>query len=458
VAIKKNFKLFDCVLAVVCLVLAVDAAAPAASIGNSQFFWWIFLLFCFCLPYALMSAELGVTYESEGGMYNWVNRAFGPKWSARVAWYYWINLPLWMASGSVLVTDNLQLIMGRDLPAYLITALQLCFVWSVTISSLLRLSESKWLLNIGTMLKIVIVVGLGAAGIYTAFQNGVANPITVQNMLPGTDLRSLSYVSIIIFNFMGFEVVATYVDSMPNPRHDIPRAIFTGGLVVTALYMLAAFCISASIPVAEISESMGILDAMSLILGAPGSGFIIVIGIMILFAMFSNQLSWVVGVNFVARYCARDGGMPGIFAFSTKKNQVPLGAALMDGGLATVLLLIAPLFPSERLFWNFFALSLVMFLLSYVPLFPAFLKLRKMDPDIKRPYKMPGSPKLLIVAACLPLLLLCVTLVFTVIPLEYGELEDKIPLVIGSVLGIISGELVLLRLKNKKEVKECQKS
>jgi amino acid transporter len=95
-----------------------------------------------------------------------------------------------------------------------------------------------------------------------------------------------------------------------------------------------------------------------------------------------------------------------------------------------------------------------MFLLSYVPLFPAFLKLRKMDPDINRPYKMPGSPKMLIVAACLPLFLLCITLVFTVVPLEFGELEDKIPLVIGSVLGIISGELVLLRLKNKKnEVK-----
>ncbi|MDR0497065.1 MAG: APC family permease [Treponema sp.] len=369
---KKNFKLFDCVLAVVCVVLAVDAAAPAASIGNSQFFWWPFLLLCFCLPYALIAAELGVTYQGEGGLYDWVNRAFGPKWGARVAWYYWVNLPLWMASGSVLITDNLQLITGNELPLPLIIFLQLSFIWCVTISSLLNLSESKWLLNIGTLLKIAVVIGLGAVGVYTAFHHGVVNPVTWRSLLPGADLRSLYYISIIIFNFLGFEVVATYVDSMPNPRRDIPRAILYGGLAVTVLYMLAAFSISAAIPLTEISESMGILDAMELMLGPGASWLVILLGIVILIAMFSNQLSWVVGINFVARYCARDGGLPKIFSLSTKKNNAPIGAALMDGGLATVLILIAPLLPSERLFWNFFASKIGCLMVIYFQIYPAF--------------------------------------------------------------------------------------
>lgn len=61
----------------VCVVLVVESAAPAAAIGSSQFFWWIALLILFFLPYGLVSAELGTTYDDEGGIYDWVKRAFG---------------------------------------------------------------------------------------------------------------------------------------------------------------------------------------------------------------------------------------------------------------------------------------------------------------------------------------------------------------------------------------------
>ncbi|MDR1837980.1 MAG: APC family permease [Treponema sp.] len=446
---KKNFRLIDCVLAVVCVILTVEAAAPAASIGNSQFFWWLFLLVCFCLPYALISAELGTTYEGEGGICDWVSRAFGRKWGTRVAWYYWINFPLWMASVSVLVTDNLPFVIGRELNGFAVVLFRLCFIWGVALLSLCSLSGSKWLFNISTAFKAIILGGLGVAGIYVAITRGVANPVTLKSLMPGADLRSLSFVSVIIFNFMGFEVVTTYVGDMPSPKRDIPRAILWGGLVVTALYVLASFGIGAAIPVKEISTSMGIMDAMSLMLGTLSPFIVVAVGIMLLISMFSNQLSWAVGINFVARYCSQSGGgMPKIFRLSTK-NGAPLGAALMDGILATILVLIAPLLPSEGLFWSFFALNLVMLLMSYVPLFPAFLKLRKMDADIERPYKVPGSPKLLKVASYLALFLICSALVFTVVPLNSGELEDKIPLVLGSIFGLVSGEIVASRIKNK---------
>jgi amino acid transporter len=82
---KKKFKLFDAVLAAVCIILVVEAAAPSAAIGNSQYFWWLLMLVAFFLPYGLVSAELGTTYTGEGGLFDWVNRAFGRKWGSRVA-------------------------------------------------------------------------------------------------------------------------------------------------------------------------------------------------------------------------------------------------------------------------------------------------------------------------------------------------------------------------------------
>ena len=106
---KKKFKLLDVILSVICVVFVAEAIAPAAAIGNQQFFWWIFLIITFLRPDGLIVSELGTAYaDDEGGLYDWVRRAFGDKWGARVSWYYWINFPLWIASLAVLCPRTLR--------------------------------------------------------------------------------------------------------------------------------------------------------------------------------------------------------------------------------------------------------------------------------------------------------------------------------------------------------------
>ena len=128
---KKKFKLVDAVLATVCITLVAESVMPTAAIGNSQYFWWIFLILAFCLPYGMISAELGTTYPSEGGMYDWVKRAFGAKWASRVAWNYWINFPLWIASLAVAVTDVIAGVFDITLSIPMLLILQLGYTWLV---------------------------------------------------------------------------------------------------------------------------------------------------------------------------------------------------------------------------------------------------------------------------------------------------------------------------------------
>ena len=51
---KKKFRLIDAIMTVICVVFVAEAASPVAAIGNSQYFWWIFLLIAFLLPYGLI--------------------------------------------------------------------------------------------------------------------------------------------------------------------------------------------------------------------------------------------------------------------------------------------------------------------------------------------------------------------------------------------------------------------
>ena len=223
---KKKFKLIDAVLATVCITLVAESVTPSAAIGNSQYFWWIFLLIAFCVPYGLVSAELGSTFPSDGGMYDWVKRAFGPKMASRVAWNYWVNFPLWIASLAVAITDVVAGIFDIELSIIMLLIIQLGYTWLVSILGTLRIGENKWIVNIGTFCKVAFMVLLGFLGIYVFIKTGEsANPISsVSDLLPALDLAGLSFLSVIIFNFLGFEVISTYAEDMENHKKEIPKA------------------------------------------------------------------------------------------------------------------------------------------------------------------------------------------------------------------------------------------
>ena len=153
----------------------------------------------------------------------------------------------------------------------------------------------------------------------------------------------------------------------------------------------------------------------------------------------------------MAAYSAENGDMPGVFKIRSKKTNMPIGSAVMNGLVASLVLIIAPFMPNEDLFWSFFALNLVMFLLSYLPVFPAFIKLRKTDADTERPFKVPGSPLFLKILASLPMILIVIALIFTAIPLSFDAetLSSKLPITIGAVIFIIIGEVIVNRKRDK---------
>lgn len=324
---KKKFRLFDAILATVCITLVAESVTPTAAIGNSQYFWWLFLIIAFCVPYGMISAELGTTYQSEGGMYDWVKRAFGAKWASRVAWNYWINFPLWIASLAVAVTDVIAGIFDLELNIWVLLILQLGYTWLVSFLGTQRIGESKWIVNIGTFFKILFMVSLGLLGIYCFIKTGEsANPIeSAMDLLPTMDLLSLSFLSVIIFNFLGFEVVATFADDMENPKKEIPKALIYGGLLMAIFYILPATGVNIAMSLEE-AEAAGITDSFNILLGNLGVGadiiraVVIAVGLMFIYTMVANIVSWSFGVNSVAKYSADDGGLPKVFSKTNKEE------------------------------------------------------------------------------------------------------------------------------------------
>lgn len=459
---KKKFRLVDAVLATVCITLVAESVMPTAAIGNSQYFWWIFLIVAFCVPYGMISAELGTTYQSEGGMYDWVKRAFGAKWASRVAWNYWINFPLWIASLAVAVTDVIAGIFEIELSIVWLLVLQLGYTWLVSFLGTKRIGESKWIVNIGTFFKIAFMLGLGILGIYVFIKTGEsANPITsVSDLLPSLDLAGLAFLSVIIFNFLGFEVVATFADDMENPKKEIPKALIVGGALMALFYILPATGINIAMTM-EQAEASGITESFMILLTNLGvnpdlvRAVVIVVGLMFIYTMVANIVSWSFGVNSVAKYSADDGGLPKIFS-KTNKEGVPYMASIMNGIVATGIVIVGLILgniseSASNLFWTFFSLSLVTLLLSYVPLFLSFLKLRKTD-KTPRVYKVGGSDGFIKAFAIIPMVLLVLAIIFTLFGDFSAEyIEGNLPLIVGVIVSLIIQEILASRVKETKK-------
>ena len=452
---KNQFRLADVILSVICVVFVAEAAAPVASIGNSQYFWWGFMILAFLLPYGLIAAELGTAYAGDGGLYDWIHAAYPQgKWAARASWYYWINFPLWMASLAVMCPELLRDITGRQMGTIASLAVQLLFIWIVTLIACYPVCDSIVILNVSAVIKILLALLVGGLGVWYISRYGFVNDMSARTFLPSFDLTSLSYISVIIFNFLGFEVVCTFAGSMSEPKKQIPQSIVTGGIVIAAIYLFSAFGIGAAVDVREISVDSGLIDAVSLILGADGGVLVGVVALLFLVTLFGNMISWSMGVNSTAALAADHNDMPRIFAKRWAKNNMPVGSAIASGvvasGVCILGVLIEMVTPDSSLFWSFFALNLVMLLLSYLPVFPAFLKLRRVDAKTPRPFRVPGSDAALRCIVYVPMALIIISIIFTAVPLSFDPetLKSFLPITIGTILSAAIGE-VLIALRGK---------
>lgn len=441
---KKKLSFWTVIATVICVVFVCEAAAPAAAIGNQQFFWWIFLILTFLLPYGLVVAELGTTYDGEGGIYDWVREGLGDAWGARISYYYWINYPFWIASLATMFPDILGMVFGVEFDLVVKLVIELAFVWIVYLMGRSKAADSEWVLNGGALIKVAVAVIVGALGIWYALDNGFASDMSPHTFLPElTNTNALSYLSVIIFNFMGFEVICTMTDDMADPKRDIPKAIIMGGLSIAAIYLFAGFGIGAAVPASQIDPDYGMIYALQTMVGT--SPIFKIVCIAFLITLFANMAAWSFGVNSVARYAAEHGNMPRIFASMISDKDMPNGANLVNAVVASLVLALQ-LVPipaiSEGIFWMLFGTSVVFLLLTYIPMFPAFLRLRKNDPDRERVFRFPFKGAMMKVALAVPCIELVLAIVATLVPLSGAEVAEKVPMLIMFFVLLGIGEVV----------------
>jgi amino acid transporter len=387
---------FDLVLFSVCAILTIDTLASSASMGVAWFSWWTITMIVFFIPYGLITAELGSAWPGEGGVYIWVREAFGPRWGSMAAWLYWINNAYWIPSVYLIFAGTFETIFLSRKSTWQEAGIAILLTWLTVGLGVVRLEVSKWVPNLGAIVKVLIFLALGALGIGAVLKGrSAANDFSLAALLPHWN-DTLAYLPALLYSTFGFELMSSAGEEMRDPRRDVPRVILLSGGLIALVYALAIAGILLAVPLPKLSIVTGTWDALEVLgrqWGSAAGTAVRLLGYGFLYACIANVVTWSLGSNRVAAVAAEEGVLPAGLGRLHPRFRTPHVAFITMGLVATALLVGNALLSNNQsnIFWMTFKLSALCLLLCYLLVFPAFLVLRRKRPDQPRPYRLPGG-------------------------------------------------------------------
>jgi amino acid transporter len=211
----------------------------------------------------------------------------------------------------------------------------------------------------------------------------------------GSTVGLLGGLLIAMWNSMGWDGASTIAAEVENPQRTYPRAMFLAVAIVTVSYILPVSAIwITGVPARAFAT--GSWANFALLLGGPWLGAALVLGGMLsAFGMF-NAL--VMSYSRLPLAMANDGMLPKVFARLHPRTGAPWVAIIVCAiGWATCLQL-----GFERLI----IIDVLLAGLSLLLEFAALVALRVREPNLPRPFRVPGGMLVAVLLGVCPAILL----------------------------------------------------
>ena len=399
-AVPKQVKVlgvFSLAMINVSLICSLRGLPTMAVYGMSVIFFLVVAVIFFLIPTALVSAELATTWPKRGGIYVWVREAFGEKWGFIAVCLQWLqNLvfyPTALAATAAVIAFLFNPALANNQIYNLVVIIVL--YWAAILINLRGMKLSGLVASVGTVLGIILpgIILLVLAAAWVADGQPIAIPIGLDYVVPDlSSLQNIVFLTGMFLFFAGMEVSGVHAKEVKNPQKDYPKAIFISSIIVALIFLVGSLSISMIVPLKELSLTAGIMQTFTVVLNSFNMSWMIPI-IVLLCApgMIVQVSSWIAGPSRGLLVTAEQGNLPPFF-HKINKNNMPVHIMLFQGVVVTLISFIFLVMPSvSSSFWILTDLAALIYLLFYILMFLTALKLRKSQPNIKRPYSVPGG-------------------------------------------------------------------
>ncbi|BAW10191.1 amino acid transporter [Nocardia seriolae] len=376
-------------------VASLRAAPTMAVYGLACVFLYLLPALLFLLPTAFVAAELASGWT--GGVYKWVGEGISQPMGFLAVWcqfamtiFYYPSLLAYVASTFAYIINPSLAANGTYVAIVIITIYWVAvYVSSQGTKTVAGLSSMG--LIIGTLIPGALLVILGF--VFLAQGNPSAAPMDAGHLLPAwTGLASLVLIVNNFLSYAGMEMNAVHVSSLQDPGKEYPKAMALAVGLVLLIFIVPAVVISWVVPSKNLSLTAGVMQAFDGFFNHFGIGFLTpVLGVMLVAAALGGMLTWLAGPSKGLLLIGRkEGYLPPVLT-RVNRHGVQQNMLVAQGIVTTLLALLYAFIPDvSSAYWILSVITTQVYLIMYVLMFVAAIRLRRNEPDHPRGYRAPA--------------------------------------------------------------------
>ena len=381
---------------------SIAQLSDSASFGLGAVTVYLIPALLFLLPVGLVSAELATSRP--GGIFVWVRDAFGDRIGFQATWFVFMNSVTLYPSLLSFGAASLAHAFGRpDLASngVYMGAVVLVVFWLATYIVSRGMNATTGISNIGliagTIIPVLFLIFFMCAWLIDSKPSQI--PFAVGDLAPPFDgLSSIALVVGTFVAFAGLEVNAVHISRLKGPPRNYVKAVAVAAVLVFTMYLLGSLAISVAVPDASLELTSGASQAFEVYadgFGVPGLSKVLS-GLLVVGALAAS-IAWIAGPSRSMWLVGKAGYLPRSLQ-RTNKNDVQMSLLLFQGAIVTLLALVFVVSPNtSSAFAILQDISIILYMLMYIVMFAAAIRLRRIDKGIDRPIRIPGLPVVAIV-------------------------------------------------------------
>ncbi|MBS3903925.1 MAG: amino acid permease [Simkania sp.] len=396
---KRVLNVFVLALLNVSMMASLRNLPLVAEYGLSAVFYYFIVAICFLIPSALVSAELATGWPKTGGVYIWVREGLGDRWGFMAIWMQWVHNVSWYPVILAFIATSLAYVFNPELATNKLFVLSVVLIgfWSMTLLNYLGIKTSSLFSAIGVILGTIapglLIIALG----FIWWLNG--NPIhisfTAQSLFPDvTEVGNLVFLTGLFLAFAGLEVSSAHAREVKDPQKNYPRSIILAAIITFFLFMLGALAISFVIPKEQINLASGLMEAFKVFFSHWNLEWILpIMGILLIIGAAAEVNAWIAGPVKGLYATSIHGNLPIVF-HKVNQHDTPTNLLLFQAiivSIAACVILFMPTISSA--YWILSALSAQTYLVMYILMFIAAIRLRYVKSHVPRTYRIPFQHK-----------------------------------------------------------------
>jgi amino acid transporter len=344
------------------------------------------------LPTAMMVGELSAAIPEEGGYYAWARRALGPFWGFQEAWLALANSIIDMALYPTLFVQYLERVWPAVAKGHVGLAIGFGIIIACAAVNILGIRVVGFV-SLGMTAALLLPIAI-LSGFALAAPTHVAPSATQAG---GTDI--LGGILIAMWSYSGWEEASTIAGEVDRPQRNYPIVMLGVLVLAVSVYTLPVLAIAHSGIPAESWVNGAWIDVGKAIGGPLLAWAILIAGLISSFAI-CNAL--VLSYSRLPVALADNDYLPRAFRIRGKNSGAPW-VSIMVCSLAWGAML-----PMG--FDRLIAIDVMLYGLCLSVQFISLVVLRVKEPDLPRPFRVPGGKWGVSFAGVAPVLLLLTAL------------------------------------------------